>query len=94
MPKSHVLLLGGTGFIGRNIVYYWLKEKKVESIVVVDKVPPELAWMNQAHRDAFNDPRVEFKSANLVFPGKRLGYLYFKISLIVNIPRNLCCPMC
>ncbi|CAH1974613.1 unnamed protein product [Acanthoscelides obtectus] len=68
MPKSHVLLLGGTGFIGRNIVYYWLKEKKVESIVVVDKVPPELAWMNQAHRDAFNDPRVEFKSANLVFP--------------------------
>ncbi|CAH1974610.1 unnamed protein product [Acanthoscelides obtectus] len=68
MPKSHLLLLGGTGFIGRNIVYYWLKEHKAESIVVVDKVPPELAWMNQDHRDAFNDPRVQFRSANLIIP--------------------------
>ncbi|CAH1974618.1 unnamed protein product [Acanthoscelides obtectus] len=68
MPKSHVLLLGGTGFIGRNIVYYWLKEKKVESIVVVDLLSPELAWMTQEHRDAYNDRKVQYKKANLIFP--------------------------
>lgn len=35
---------------------------------VVDKVPPQVAWLNKSHQKVFNDYRVEFKSANLINP--------------------------
>ncbi|XP_048749797.2 uncharacterized protein LOC125661708 isoform X2 [Ostrea edulis] len=35
---------------------------------VADKVPPALAWLNQKHKDVFNDPVVEFKQSSLISP--------------------------
>lgn len=49
---------------------------------VVDKVPPQVAWLNKTHQETFSDIRVEFKSANLInaascelcFEGKTFQY--------------------
>ena len=36
---------------------------------VVDKVPPETAWLNNKHQQLFSIPKVQFTSANLINPG-------------------------
>lgn len=53
--------------------------KNVASTVcVVDKVPPQIAWLNEEQNKVFNDERVVFKSANLINTGKCV-YLYIYI---------------
>lgn len=44
----------------------------VSHVRVVDKVPPQTAWLNTKHKNIFEDSRVEFRSANLIIPGKFL----------------------
>ncbi|XP_050294061.1 uncharacterized protein LOC126734461 [Anthonomus grandis grandis] len=66
MAKLTVLILGGCGFIGRNLVTYLLNNDLVNSIVVVDKVPPQVAWLNKIHSESFKNKLVQFKSANLI----------------------------
>ncbi|KAK6617539.1 hypothetical protein RUM44_005127 [Polyplax serrata] len=66
--KPRVIILGGCGFIGRNLVYYLITNDLVEHIRVVDKVPPQIAWLNSSHQLSFSDPRVQFKSCNLTNP--------------------------
>ncbi|CAG9120794.1 unnamed protein product [Plutella xylostella] len=66
--KPRVLILGGCGFIGRNLVHYLTSNELVSGIRVVDKTPPQLAFLNPTHSKAFEDPRVEYKSANLINP--------------------------
>ncbi|KAJ8953754.1 hypothetical protein NQ318_015410 [Aromia moschata] len=66
MSKPTVLVLGGCGFIGRNFVHYLIQNDLASAIRVVDKVPPQVAWLNEAHSEAFNSNIVEFKSANLI----------------------------
>ncbi|KNE55464.1 hypothetical protein AMAG_01355 [Allomyces macrogynus ATCC 38327] len=62
-----VLLLGGVGFIGRNLVAYLLSQGvPPANIRVVDKVLPATAWLNDAHKAAIE--KVEFRQANLVSP--------------------------
>lgn len=60
-----VLILGGLGFIGRNFVEYLLSNNLVESIRVVDKLIPVTAYLNSKQKLLFEDPRVEFRQANL-----------------------------
>lgn len=38
-------------------------------IRVVDKVPPQTAWLNAKHQQLFEHPLLEFKSANLINAG-------------------------
>lgn len=38
---------------------------------VVDKVPPQIAWLNEDHKIAFESPVVEFHSANLIHQSKQ-----------------------
>ncbi|KAF2898736.1 hypothetical protein ILUMI_07438 [Ignelater luminosus] len=66
MEKSTVLILGGCGFVGRNLVAYLISNDLVKFIRVVDKVPPQVAWLNSKHQEYFANPIVEFKSANLI----------------------------
>ncbi|KAJ8965988.1 hypothetical protein NQ317_015352 [Molorchus minor] len=68
MSKPRVLVLGGCGFTGRNFVAYLVQNELASAIRIVDKVPPQVAWLNKSHSDAFNHKIVEFKSANLINP--------------------------
>ncbi|GFN83291.1 Dtdp-glucose 4,6-dehydratase [Plakobranchus ocellatus] len=61
-----VLVLGGTGFIGRNLVDFLVDNSLVKKIRVVDKVPPQMAWLNTKHSQSFSSPKVEFKHSNLI----------------------------
>ncbi|XP_012268433.2 uncharacterized protein LOC105693225 [Athalia rosae] len=64
--KPRVIVLGGCGFIGRNLVEYLLDKELVSYIRVVDKVPPQTAWLNEHHQKIFEHPLLEFRSANLI----------------------------
>ncbi|XP_035212900.1 dTDP-glucose 4,6-dehydratase-like [Stegodyphus dumicola] len=64
--KYRVLILGGCGFIGRHLVDYLISNNLVSKVRVVDKVPPQTAWLNKHHQEVFSSPLVEFKSANLI----------------------------
>ncbi|KAI4459873.1 bifunctional polymyxin resistance protein arna [Holotrichia oblita] len=63
-----LILYTGCGFVGRNLVAYLISNKLVSFVRVVDKVPPQVAWLNTHHKEVFNSPLVEFKSANLINP--------------------------
>ena len=67
---SRVLILGGTGFIARNLVKYLIDQQVVSKIRVVDKQLPATAYLNQEFQNYYNNnPIVEFKQANLSNPG-------------------------
>jgi len=67
--QSWVLILAGCGFIGRNLVQYLIENDLVSAVRVVDKVPPQTAWLNNKHQQLFSIPKVQFRSANLINPG-------------------------
>ncbi|KAK2168956.1 hypothetical protein LSH36_13g22038 [Paralvinella palmiformis] len=64
--KPNVIILGGVGFIGRNLVHYLVENDLINKIRVVDKVMPAMAWLSNKHKESFK--RVEFKHANLINP--------------------------
>ncbi|XP_071098921.1 dTDP-glucose 4,6-dehydratase-like isoform X1 [Haliotis cracherodii] len=66
--RARVLILGGTGFIGRNLVHYLIKNELVAKVRVADKVPPQMAWLNPHHTESFSSPKVEFRHSNLINP--------------------------
>lgn len=70
----------GCGFIGRNLVEYLINNDLVSYLRVVDKTPPQLAFLNPVHSKIFEDPRVEYKSANLINPSE------YSISISIYIP--------
>ncbi|KAF2358423.1 NAD-dependent epimerase/dehydratase [Trinorchestia longiramus] len=66
--KPKVIVFGGCGFIGREVVRLLVSEDVAESVLVVDKVPPQMAWLGPKHQTAFKHDSVTFKSANLINP--------------------------
>lgn len=64
--KPKVLVLGGCGFLGRHIVCELVAKNFASTVCVVDKVPPQIAWLNEKQTKVFNDDVVTFRSANLI----------------------------
>jgi len=67
----------GAGFIGRNLVDHLIREDLVSEVRVVDKIPPQIAWLSPTHTESFNSPLVNFKSANLLNLGNKLITNYY-----------------
>jgi len=65
MSKPNVLILGGVGFIGRNLVHYLVKNDLAAKIRVIDKVLPATAFLSAEHTASFENPIVEYKQASL-----------------------------
>ncbi|PRP88665.1 NAD-dependent epimerase/dehydratase family protein [Planoprotostelium fungivorum] len=63
MSKPNILVLGGLGFIGRNLVAYLVKNDLAGHIRVADKGLPALVSMNEEHTAIFE--KIDFKQANL-----------------------------
>ncbi|KAJ3079654.1 hypothetical protein HDU99_010402 [Rhizoclosmatium hyalinum] len=61
--KPRVLVLGGTGFVGRHVVSHLINSELASFVRVVDKVLPATAYLSVAHKAAFE--RTEFVQANL-----------------------------
>jgi len=68
MSKPKVLVLGGVGFIGRNLVKYIVDKDLASEIRVLDKLPTSLAFLSEDHKKAFSAPNVTVKQANLCSP--------------------------
>jgi nucleoside-diphosphate-sugar epimerase len=69
--KPNVIVLGGLGFIGRNLVQYLVDNNLVGKIRVADKVLPDLAGLTEKQMKIFKGDTavVEFKQANLAREG-------------------------
>eukprot|EP00054_Salpingoeca_dolichothecata_P016831 m.99277 g.99277 ORF g.99277 m.99277 type:complete len:365 (-) comp22163_c0_seq1:351-1445(-) len=63
MSKPRVLVLGGVGFIGRNLVEYMVDNDLASFIRVADKVMPKISYLNPKQEAAFE--KVEYVQANL-----------------------------
>jgi len=63
MSRPNVLVLGGVGFIGRNLVKFLVDTKVAQNIRVVDKVLPSTAFLGDAFTEAFN--HVDFVQGSL-----------------------------
>lgn len=67
--KPTVLILGGCGFIGRNLVSYLVKNDLASHIRVVDKMLPSVAYLGPEHKEVFASSIVKFKQGNVQSPG-------------------------
>jgi len=88
--KPNVIVLGGLGFIGRNLVQFLVENNLVGKIRVADKVLPDLAGLNEVQMKIFKGEGsvVEFKQANLareVMVNKVFDQTDFKIDYVFNL---------
>lgn len=66
--KPRVLILGGTGFIGRHLVKHIIDNDLASKVRVADKSPPQTSYLTDEFKKYFENPIVEFKQANLSNP--------------------------
>eukprot|EP01121_Diplochlamys_sp_Union-15-3_P007202 TRINITY_DN1809_c0_g1_i2.p1 TRINITY_DN1809_c0_g1~~TRINITY_DN1809_c0_g1_i2.p1 ORF type:complete len:369 (-),score=72.05 TRINITY_DN1809_c0_g1_i2:36-1142(-) len=63
--KPRVLILGGVGFIGRNLVSYLVKNSLCSKICVADKMLIQTAGLSEEESKIFAHETVTFKQANV-----------------------------
>jgi nucleoside-diphosphate-sugar epimerase len=61
--KPRVLVLGGCGFVGRNLVQYLVENDLASKIRVADKMLPALAGLSEKQKEIFS--KIESKQVNL-----------------------------
>jgi nucleoside-diphosphate-sugar epimerase len=69
--KPRVIVLGGCGFIGRNLVQYLSDNGLVSKIRVADKLLPDLAGLSAKQTEIYKSDLVDFKQANLARESKK-----------------------
>ena len=58
MEKKDWVILGGVGYIGRNLVKHLVENSLANSILVVDKSIPEMSHFHPMHEQAFSHESV------------------------------------
>lgn len=88
-PKPNVLILGGVGFIGRNLVKYLIDNSLVGFIRVADKKMPATSQMHPSHKAYFDDKKmVHFKQSDLsrqAMAAKCFTFDDKKIDYVINL---------
>jgi nucleoside-diphosphate-sugar epimerase len=82
--KPTVLILGGCGFVGRNLVAMLVHRGLCSSICVIDKRPPSMGFFAPPHQEVFDSPVVTFKQGDLsrdaavakVFEGASFDFVF------------------
>jgi nucleoside-diphosphate-sugar epimerase len=75
--KPNILVLGGVGFVGRNVVQWLVAHNAAKHIRVVDKVLPSVAFLGKEHKEAFANGMVKFKQGNAQSTGASVSSLSF-----------------
>lgn len=83
--RPAVLILGGTGFVGRNLVQYLLAERCCRLIRVADKTPPMMAFMHPSQEALFDDPSVSFVQADLNKAEHRARVFSVAVDIVINL---------
>jgi len=68
MSDSNILILGGAGFLGRNLLTYLLNNNVASFIRVADKAILDGCFLAPPHTDSFKNPKVDYQQMNLINP--------------------------
>jgi nucleoside-diphosphate-sugar epimerase len=60
-----VLVLGGCGFVGRNLVHFLVQQNLASHIKVADKSMPLMSYFHNQFMSIFDNPIVEYQQADL-----------------------------
>jgi len=86
MSLPNVIILGATGFVGRNLLKACCDSQCFGWIRAVDKVFPQTAFLSPEHSACYNLPNVQFMQGNLTsaqsiakcfdIPGGKFNYVF------------------
>jgi len=74
--KPAVLVLGGTGCVGRNLVKMLVESGQFSKIRVADKKMPITSFLSDEYKAIFDNPIVEFKQVNLSNGGTWFAFCF------------------
>lgn len=83
--KPRLLILGGVGFIGRNLVHYLIENNLCSYIKVADKSLPVIAHLHSIHEESFNSPIVEFSQVDLTKEDHRKRIFNNTYDVVINL---------
>lgn len=77
--KPSVLIIGGLGYIGRNLALYIHKNELASEVRLVDKVLPQLAWLAPEYAEACSQDK--FMQADASRPGTCISHGHCWLSM-------------
>ena len=61
----YFLILGGCGYIGRNLVLHLVSNNLASFIKVADKAMPQMSYFHKKYLEAFNSSIVKYEQDDL-----------------------------